>query len=80
MLIQGIFCPNLGKMKLYEHHLGFTSQFNSKTLFGYTDIRIPKWDIYQIIPGKNLLSVKITLETTHGNIDFTNFMTMEDPY
>ena len=38
-----------GKMKLYEHHLGFSSQFNSKTLFGYTDIRIPKWDIYKII-------------------------------
>ena len=50
-----------GKMKLYEHHLGFSSKFNSKTLFGYTDIRIPKWDIYKIIEGKNLLSVKITL-------------------
>ena len=52
---------NSGKMKLFEHHLVFTSQFNSKTLFGYTDIRIPKWDIYQITPGKNLLSVKITV-------------------
>lgn len=74
------FWPDLGKMKLYEHHVGFSSQFNPKTLFGFTDIRIPKWDIYQIVLGKHLLSVKITLETTHGNIEFTNFMTMEDPY
>jgi len=57
-----------GKLKLYENYLCFFSSFNSKTLFGYSDIRIPKWDILQITEGKHLISLKITIQTNHGNI------------
>jgi len=57
-----------GKLKLYENYLCFFSSFNSKTLFGYSDIRIPKWDILQITEGKYLISLKITIQTNHGNI------------
>jgi len=34
-----------GKLKFYEKYIKFSSNFNSKTLFGYTDIRVPIWDI-----------------------------------
>lgn len=42
--------------------------FNSKTLFGYSDIRIPKWDILQILSDSHLLSLKIVVETKFGNL------------
>ena len=62
-----------GKLKLYENYISFISSFNSKTLFGYSDIRIPKWNILNMSLGKHLLSEKVTIETTHGNIQFTDF-------
>jgi len=34
-----------GKLKLYENYFSFKSSFNSKTIFGSSDLRVPKWDI-----------------------------------
>ena len=58
--------------------MSFTSTFNPKTLFGRTDIRIPKWNIHQISLGKHLLADKVIIETTHGNVEFTDFFNL--PY
>lgn len=63
-----------GKLKLYENYLNFTSNFNSKTLFGYSDIRIPKWDINNFSKDRHLLSLVIIVETNHGSIYFTSFI------
>ena len=63
-----------GKLKLYENYLNFTSNFNSKTLFGYSDIRIPKWDINSFSKDRHLLSLVIVVETNHGSIYFTSFI------
>jgi hypothetical protein len=57
-----------GKLKLYENYISFISRFNSKTLFGLSDIRIPKWNILNISLGKHLLADKVTVETTHGTL------------
>lgn len=65
-------------MNLYENYFSFTSSFNPKTLFGYTDIRVPKWDVLQILNDTHLLNRKIVIETTHGNIEFTSFF--DSPY
>ena len=63
-----------GKLRIYENYLNFASNFNSKTIFGFTDLRIPKWDIKQISTGKHLLSLKIIVSTTHGDLEFTSFL------
>lgn len=62
-----------GKLKLYENYISFISSFNSKTLFGLSDIRIPKWNILRITLSKHLLSDKINVLTTHGEVEFTDF-------
>ena len=67
-----------GKLKLYEKYIKFSSTFNSKTLFGYTDIRIPLWDIIEFIKEKHMLSFMMHIKTTHGSLYFTNFLTF--PY
>jgi hypothetical protein len=48
-------------MKVYENYISFTSSFNPKTLFGFSDIRVPKWNILQISLGKHLLADKIVV-------------------
>ena len=67
-----------GKLTIHENYLSYTSTFNSKTLFGQSDIRIPKWNILQISVAKHLFSEKIVVETTHGNLEFTDFFS--NPY
>lgn len=50
-----------GKLKLYSNYLNFCSSFNSKTLFGFSDIRIPKWDISQFIKDKHVFSLMVVI-------------------
>ena len=63
-----------GKLKLYKSYIQFSSSFNSKTLFGYSDIRIPRWDVVHFAKDKHLLSLMLVIETTHGNLYFTSFL------
>ena len=62
------------ELKLYKNYILFTSSFNSKTLFGYSDIRIPRWDVVHFAREKHLLSLMLVIETTHGNLEFTSFL------
>lgn len=64
----------LGKLRLFENYINFSSKFNSKTIFGYSDIRVPKWDIIAISEDRHLLSMMVVLETKHGAIGFTSFL------
>ena len=64
-----------GKIQLYEQYVRFISSFNPHKFFSDTDICIPKWDIKQIIKGKNLMSLLIVFVTKAGNIEFTSFFT-----
>jgi hypothetical protein len=59
---------------LFENYLNFSSKFNSKTIFGYSDIRIPKWDINAFSEDRHLLSAMVVVETKHGALLFTNFL------
>lgn len=64
-----------GKFKIYLHYFTFKSSFNSRTLFGNSDIKVPKWDIIEIVRGKHLLSLMVTIVTVHGKLEFTSFIT-----
>lgn len=63
-----------GKLKIYQMYFSFKSSLNPRTFFGFTDIRVPKWDIIEMVPGKHI-SLMMTVVTTHGNIEFTSFYT-----
>lgn len=46
---------------MFENYLNFSSKFNSKTIFGYSDIRIPKWDINAFSEDRHLLSAMVVV-------------------
>ena len=50
-----------GKLKFYKSYIQFASNFNSKTLFGYSDIRIPRWDVVHFGREKHLLSFLLVI-------------------
>lgn len=67
-----------GKLTIYTDYIRFKSSFNPNTFFGSTDIFIPKYDIYEIIRGKHIMSLMITIVTKRGSIEFTSFFS--DPF
>jgi len=67
-----------GSITIYAEYLRFHSSFNPSTFFGSTDIFIPKFDIYEVIKGKHIMSLLVTVITKRGNIEFTSFFS--DPF
>ena len=64
-----------GSITIYPDYLRFHSFFNPSTFFGSMDIFIPKFDIYEFIKGRHIMSLLITVITKRGNVELTSFFT-----
>ena len=67
-----------GKLVLYKKLIKFTSIFNRSTFLGKTKIKIPIKDIVNINKDNNFIN-GIFIETTHGILRFSSFLTNPIP-
>lgn len=57
-----------GLLTIYDSYLRFKSSFNPNTFFGSTDIFLPKFEIYEFIKGRHIMSLLITVVAKRGSI------------